>query len=440
MFRITLQGYHQGCWLDVMELNVERPERGLGDSCAWAYTQAFLLDSLEHLGTRGGLAVSACYPLDWDTWRNKTAPAFIFDLLPAGAAKRFLLKRLSERPADLDTDLFLLSRCTPAPVGNLRIKEAAVHLVDAPRLGFARAEVVSRDARFLEYAYEQGAAIGGATGAGGEAPKLLLTEDRQGLLHPDAVLADDQAVRHWFVKFARNKAGENDQTILRSEYCYYRALQRLGFETVEADGMALEEAEKPSLWMQRFDRVVTPAGVERKAVESVYSLCGVVEAGSFMSHPEVLRTLARLWRDVGQGERVGQLVLDYLVRDLLNQVLGNSDNHGRNTSVIRDAAGAGLAPLYDLAPMVMDDEGITRTTKWPKHIEVAGEVDWRQACQAVADLTDPDTLFERLRQESNRLLPLPDMLRDLGLPHRTMNHPRIALNRLEPTLAKWGLR
>jgi serine/threonine-protein kinase HipA len=39
--------------------------------------------------------------------------------------------------------------------------------------------VVSRDARFLEYAYEQGAAIGGAIGAGGEALKLLLTEDLQ---------------------------------------------------------------------------------------------------------------------------------------------------------------------------------------------------------------------------------------------------------------------
>lgn len=73
-------------------------------------------------------------------------------------------------------------------------------------MGFGFDDVVTRDQRFLEYAYEQGAAIGGATGAGGEAPKLLLSEGRDGLLYPDAVLDDGQAICHWFVKFARNQA------------------------------------------------------------------------------------------------------------------------------------------------------------------------------------------------------------------------------------------
>jgi hypothetical protein len=36
--------------------------------------------------------------------------------------------------------------------------------------------------------------------------------------------------------------------------------------------------------------------------------------------------------------------------------------------------------------MVMDDEGVTRTTKWPKGLEVAGEVKWREVCDSLAQL------------------------------------------------------
>jgi serine/threonine-protein kinase HipA len=63
-------------------------------------------------------------------------------------------------------------------------------------------------------------------------------------LHPDAVLADADAVQHRFVKFARNKASQTDQGILRSEFCFYRAIRQLGLDTVAAEGLALEEGAK----------------------------------------------------------------------------------------------------------------------------------------------------------------------------------------------------
>jgi serine/threonine-protein kinase HipA len=52
--------------------------------------------------------------------------------------------------------------------------------------------------------------------------------------------------------------------------------------------------------MQRFDRKVTAQGVERLAVESMYSLAQVTEAGSDMSHHHVLKLLAMLWTQAGQ--------------------------------------------------------------------------------------------------------------------------------------------
>nr|WP_298167007.1 HipA domain-containing protein [uncultured Pseudomonas sp.] len=440
MHKLTLQIYIGGQWQDALGLGFEQPGLGLDEACAYGYEQNYLVDSLGAMGSRLGHAVSATVPLGWDSWRSKQAPAFLFDIVPSGAARRFLLKRLiGERPDNLHLDLFLLRRCTPAPVGNLRIKESVEAIADSPILGFSRDEVVSRDSGFLEYAYEQGAAIGGATGAGGEAPKLLLTEDRQGALYPDAVLPDADAMQHWFVKFARNKASQTDQDILRSEYCFYRAVHKLGFDTVAAEGLALEEGKKPSLWMRRFDRDVSAVGVGRIAVESMYSLSGVTEPESYMLHSDVLRNLVELWKSVGQEDQVGDLVFEYMRRDLLNQIVGNSDNHGRNTSILRTETGVKLAPIYDLAPMVMDDEGVTRTTKWPKHIELAGEVNWKQACAEMSEWVNPDELFERLRETARSFLGLPDMLGDDGLPAATMNHPRIALRDLPKRLGKWEL-
>lgn len=301
--------------------------------------------------------------------------------------------------------------------------------------------MVQRDNRFLEYAYEQGAAIGGATGAGGEAPKLLLTEATDGLLYPDASLADEHAIAHWFIKFPRHKASATDKDILRSEYCYYRAIHLLGFSTIDQDGLALEEGSKPSLWMRRFDRKVDSQHVHRYAIESIYSLLKVTEPGSYLQHLDVLKRLLSLWQSERQEAGIADLVVEYLRRDLLNLVLGNSDNHGRNTSIIRGEHAISLAPIYDLAPMVMDDEGITRTTKWPQAIERAGNVDWFIVCQLVSELADlpHEWLYQQLRDTAQQLLALPDLLQDLGLPDKTWQHPRIPLRRLQQQLTAWGL-
>ena len=441
MYALTLQAYTSGKWLDAMTLVFVEPEKGFEGPCRFGYKKDYVANNFEYIESPFSKAVSARLPLDWDSTSLKKAPAFLLDIAPAGAAKRFLMARVGqEKPEGISADLFLLGRSTPAPIGHMRIKESVDAVVERVAMGFPRNEVVDRDNTFLEYAYEQGAAIGGATGAGGESPKLLMSEGRDGLLYPDAVISDDQVVQHWFVKFARNKGTQTDQIILRSEFHYYKALHALGIETVAADGLALEEANKPSLWMQRFDRNVTDQGVERLAVESIYSLAGVTVPGSYMDHLEVIQHLAQLWTLAGQVDQIPDLVSDYLRRDLLNKILGNSDNHGRNTSIIRGTDSFRLAPIYDLAPMVMDDEGVTRTTKWPKHLEVAGEVKWREVCNAMALIGDPEALYEGLRKDADHLLALPDILTASGLPEVTMNHPAIALRNLEQRLKHWGLK
>ncbi|WP_130908158.1 HipA domain-containing protein [Pseudomonas sp. Sample_16] len=441
MYSVTLQLYASGRWEDAMTLVFADPEKGFEGPCRFGYKTGYVADNLEFVDSPFNKAVSARLPLSWESASLKKAPAFLHDIAPAGAAKRFLMSRVGQdKPEGISADLFLLGRSTPAPIGNMRIKESAEAVDDRPAMGFRRDEVIARDSTFLEYAYEQGAAIGGATGAGGEAPKLLMSRGRDGLLYPDAVLSDDQVEQHWFVKFARNRATQTDQIILKSEFHYYKALHALGIDTIALDGLAFEQATKPSLWMKRFDRSVNDLGVERSAVESIYSLAGVVVPGSYMNHLEVIQLLARLWAQAGQEEQIPELLSEYLRRDLINKILGNSDNHGRNTSIIRGSDSFRLAPIYDLAPMVMDDEGVTRTTKWPKGLEVAGEVKWREVCDSLAQIGDPQALYEGLREDAARFMALPDMLAADGLPEATMNHPAIALRNLEQRLKSWGLK
>lgn len=440
MYPLTLQLYADGVWQDVMTLSFAQPQQGFFGPCAIAYEPAYVRNNLDAYQSFFTKAVSARLPVDFDSFRLPAAPAFIHDIAPSGAAKRFLMAHMGrEKTEGVSDDLFLLARSTPAPIGNLRIKESMAHLDTSNPMGFSRQDVISRDQRFLEYAYEQGAAIGGATGAGGEAPKLLMTEGRDGLLYPDAALDDGQAKRHWFIKFARNQALNNDQDILRAEHLYHQALRQLGVETVATDEMALEEGAKPSLWMHRFDREVTSQGVERLAVESIYSLAGITQPGSRLDHGEVLRGLVALWAHASQSADIDALIAEYLRRDLINKILGNADNHGRNMAVIRADGALRLAPIYDLAPMVLDAEGITRTTKWAPGIERAGEIDWRAACNSLGDLIDPQLAFERLSQDAARLLALPDLLSASGLPATVMDHPAIALRHLEKRMKEWQL-
>jgi len=436
-YSVTIQAFVDASWHDALVMQFANPEQLEGHRCVSGYVQDYLLDHLDLIDSPFEASVSVCQRLSWNSQYTTGLPAFVYDIIPSGAARKSLERRFGhERPAGMDLNLFLLERCAPAPIGHLRVKESVSHLDANSRVAFSRTEVIERTNDFLEYAYEQGAAIGGATGAGGEAPKLLMTEDAKGGLHADATLPDEQAQHHWLVKFARNQAGERDRDILRTEYHYYQAIRQLGLDTIPADGLKLEEAEKPSLWMPRFDRRAQNGKIDRVALESVYSLCNNTRPGSHMLHEEVIARLAQLWTDAGQQAQIPELIFEYVRRDLLNRILGNSDNHGRNTSITRSGGRLALAPIYDLAPMVLDPEGISRVTKWRK--ERLGEPQWRDVCEQLKPFAEPEGTYERLRQAARDFLALPDLLTSIppAIRHAT---GRLPVLQLEPNLKRWGL-
>ncbi|MEX0965360.1 MAG: HipA domain-containing protein [Pseudohongiellaceae bacterium] len=435
--QLTIQTFVDGHWRDAMVLSVSNPEQVEVSRCSLSYDNQYLVEFIDKLETLFEPAVSVNLPLNWNQFDSKGYPPVVYDIMPAGAARKSLVKRFSgKKPDGVSLDLFLLGRCTPSPVGHLRVKES-FETIDQTRIeAFPRKEVVTRTSDFLEYAYESGAALGGATGAQGEAPKLIMAEGPDGALYADAMLPDDLARNHWLVKFARNQVTERDKNILRSEYHYYKAVAQLGLNTVSTIGLVLEEAEKPSLWMPRFDRRIRNGVVERIPVESMYSVCGNCTPGSKMNHEDVLDRLIHLWRANGQAEELEDLVSEYLQRDLLNRILGNSDNHGRNTAIFRYQGRFELAPIYDLAPMVLDPEGVSRATKWNE--EHLGSPEWRTICGRFRDLAGDDVIYERLRKAAEQLRALPDLLVDL--PEEVRSASSIPLNNLDRSLNQWKLR
>lgn len=425
---LNLQTYVDGRWHRAAVLEFLEPEKGPAGACNFEYDFDYLSS---WIGKDVPFAsVSLRLPVEFGPTYSRHWPAFLDDIRPMGSAQRWWLRRLGLR-AEPKNEFEVLRRGTTAPIGNLRIEESVPPKVGSPRR-FPRQAVIEREHAFLDYAAELGAQVGGATGAGGEAPKILVRLDASEQVWID-VWQDEPTTPdlHYLVKFSRGPS-ERDRVILRSEYVYNRALAELGIETISVQGMSLEEGPSgPSLWLPRLDVSRQKGREVRWGVESIYSLVGA-DPGAWLSHQQVLAVL----REILAAERWRDVLLEYLKRDVLNLVFGNSDNHGRNMAVLRTDEAVKLAPIYDFAPMQMDLEGVTRATRWAG-FETGGTVDWPALLKSFG--ADEGFLRAGLHQLAVRLERLPELLMDLGLPGETLDFPSIGLKHTAEKLRVWTL-
>lgn len=425
---VTLEVLLDGAWQRAAILEFPEPARGDRGRCHLEY-QFEYLDRWLDAGRRD-TAVSASLPLEFGPSGTATWPAFLDDLRPMAHARRWWLNRLGLEDGP-GSDFPVLRQGSVAPVGNLRVAESVPPRDGTPRR-FAAEAVIEREHDFIAWAAEHGAQVGGATGAGGDSPKLLLRKDPDGQVWIDVWQDEpEHPASHVLVKFARSRS-ERDRLILRSEYVYYQALTRLGIATIPTEGMELHEGQNgPSLWLPRFDVRRAQGREVRLGVESLYSLLGA-RPGARLTHQDVLAALRRVISPAAWPE----VLLEYVRRDVLNLVFGNSDNHGRNTAVLKSADAVWLAPVYDFAPMKMDLEGITRATHWGP-FERGGDVDWGALLPTFAE--HEASVRSGLRALAERLADLPALLRELGLPKETLEFPGLGLSNTDARLRAWGL-
>lgn len=423
----TIQINYSGDWLPIARFTPypDRLHLGYaGSGGVLEYDARYVTDFLMNGDKQPFPRISLPLPIDFLAIRHDRWPAFLLDLVPTGAGRRDWLDRLGlkENPG---ADWTLLTFGARHPVGWLRVVpgDGEQEPPDAGNsVGFTKADVAAKEQHFLEYMIEQGASVAGSSDVQGESPKLLLTEDRDGLLHADGALADSHAQKHWLVKFARRPTTLERQ-ILRNEYAYLRLAGAFQINVHAVEDVDLINGT--ALFIPRFDRSRTESGVLRFGLESFASAAGVAEFGLRAYHEEHCRMIASYSASPAED------ILEYLRRDIFNVCMGNTDNHARNHAFIKKGAVVRLSPLYDFAPMFLSDEGFARVVRWEKDKERLGQPDWSAVATSVAAMNkgpEPEQLAALFDSMAKSLGDIDAIAKESGIDEEVIMRRQMTIN------------
>lgn len=417
----TIEIYRNGRWQPAATLTPDQPPQGYRGRGAFEYLIEYAAD---HAGpeTAAAAGLSCRYPVDFDLHRDSHWPAFVLDILPTGFGRRQWLEQL-ELADGPNADWPLLLHGTAFPPGNLRVAEAVaarrldtrvptatgdlVRMCDHP--GFTREAVIARSETFVEYAFQHGIYAAGGSDVQGVAPKLLLTQDPDGAWHAEGRLPDAAVAAHWLVKWPRANTAA-DRKVLTNEAAYMRVAGTLGLRVYGELTW-----ENDCLFIPRFDRIVQDGVLQRLGMESLASLAGVAEYGARILHDILCQAIIDHCGDPASD------LLEYIKRDILNVVMGNKDNHARNTVVLRGEDGSvGLSPVFDFAPMYLDPEGIARVCRWDGDAEEGGVPNWAVVVERYRDhLEDPVPVLRAFGRQVERL---PELMREFGVDEDIIEH------------------
>jgi serine/threonine-protein kinase HipA len=415
----TIEIYRQGCWQQAAVIKVLNPDEGHLGSSSLEYLIDYAIANIE---TDQSARVSCRYPIDFSIVDKQTWPAFLLDLLPSGAGRQLLIKRLGIADG-YSSDWTLLLNGAASPPGNLRFKEAA-EIRDQQKIlptasgelvtrenhpGFDREDILERKEYFIEYAYQNGAIAAGGSDVQGVAPKFLVVQDHGGKWHVEGGIKDSEIADSWLVKFPRG-ATESDRQILRNECAYMTVAKELGLNVFKPLGW-----ERDCLFIPRFDRVSNETGLlQRRGMESLCSLAGITayasEYGGAPSHNQLCESIVKYATDPTRE------LLEYIKRDVTNIVLGNKDNQARNSAVFRHENGlVELTPLFDFAPMYLDKEVIARVSRWAGDAEIAGQPIWRNVIESMPEKIDKGILYKELALFGRKVAQLPNTMKNAGV-------------------------
>jgi len=342
---------------------------------------------------------------------DRRPPSFVYDLVPQGRGRRFLLDALNLADGD-EVVMPLVMAGAFNPVGCIRLQSAlAFYEREAARNpcaqsadGFTLDDINSHSQNFLDHIALHAMLAAGTTGVQGVAPKFLLSTNAEGRWFADLALPDSQARQHWLLKLPRGKS-DDDRLVLRNEAAYLRVAAACGLR-VNQPPMLVREM----LFVRRFDRVVYKGRLHRLHQESLASLAGQRGFGVPHSQQSLLRALRSVVNDPAAE------TVEFIKRDVLNLALRNTDNHARNTAVQRTVQGRiQLTPLFDFAPMFKDPEVVTRSCHW-RDAQGVVQSDWRQILESLEiPPRELRALVAQLAEFAKTLAQLENIAHDCGL-------------------------
>ena len=353
--------------------------------------------------------VSLVWPVDIARHQREDWPAFLYDLIPQGNGRQFLLGELNFADSQA-ADVPLLCAGAFNSIGRLRIREAVeyyrhhVKRHDLPVDGFAFDELLERAPDFHETMMVHGMLAAGGTGVQGVAPKYLLTEADDGQWYPDAALADRRARGHYIVKRPRGTT-EADRKVLRNEAPYMEVARQLGLRVFQ-----VPKLHGDMLFIPRFDRQCEGGKVRRFHQESAASLAGLVGFGGLTDQFALLKSIRAVVDDPLRE------TVEFIFRDILNLAMRNTDNHARNTAVQTVGGLTQLTPLFDFAPMYLDPEGIARAARWYRPGSRAELKQWADILPHLGlSATEAGFLVDAMIGFGKKLRKLPEMMLAAGV-------------------------
>ncbi|MGI4848138.1 MAG: HipA domain-containing protein, partial [Janthinobacterium lividum] len=163
-----LQIFHHNAWRDCACVSVPRPALGGVGATAW------MEYDLDYAFEVGAAAVSLVYPVNASHHVLDQWPAFMYDLLPQGNGRKYLLGQLGlgDGPG---ADLALICAGAFNPIGNVRVREAVAyfnahvlrHGGQTMKTGMTMNTLLARGDEFLERMTAHGMLATGTTSVQG---------------------------------------------------------------------------------------------------------------------------------------------------------------------------------------------------------------------------------------------------------------------------------
>lgn len=185
-----------------------------------------------------------------------------------------------------------------------------------------------------------------------------------------------------------------------------------------------------ALFVKRFDRRVTAAGLQRLHQESLASVAGLRGFAPPVDQVTLLNALRKHVTDPLTES------IEFLKRDALNMALCNTDNHARNTAMQRLEDGTvQLTPLYDFAPMFLDPEVVPRSSHWV--FNRSREKDLRLVIERLELPADEKGhIAVAMRDFAPQIAALPDVGQDCGIESNVIASCLRSIDRVADDLSK----
>ncbi|PWQ96149.1 type II toxin-antitoxin system HipA family toxin [Leucothrix arctica] len=259
-------------------------------------------------------------------------PSCIRDAAPDAWGRRVIINRtLGLKGANADTaqldELTYLLESGSDRIGALDFQTSPTEYVPRSPLNPSLDELIESVGRVqqgipltpeLDQALFHGSSIGGAR------PKALIEQDN----------------KKYVAKFS---ASSDLYSVVKAEYIAMRLAAIAGLNV--APVRLVKALHKDVLLIERFDRIHTKNGWQRKAMLSALTLFGLDDMMARYASYEVLAELIR-----HRFSNPKNTLRELFSRLVFNILSGNTDDHARNHAAFWDGSQLTLTPAYDICP------------------------------------------------------------------------------------------